>query len=192
MFSRGNGKGRRDSARGDGVEVPPSIVSADMRIVGNVTSSGEIQIDGSVEGDIRCVTLIIGVSGSIQGEVDADVARIHGGMSGQLRAKSVFLASSARMIGNVTHQSLAIEPGAVMNGHCRHMDVVPDVPPEVEAEVVVPEKNLMIVDSTIKSPTDRGHGRKGRSGRDGGSEGNAGSVETSATGVPASGSGAAV
>ena len=99
----------------------PSIISADLNIEGNLVSSGEIQVDGSVHGDIRCKVLIIGIKGHITGEVNAQTVRMHGAIKGTVRAKSVFLASTARMAGDVEHESLAIEPGAYMEGHCKRI-----------------------------------------------------------------------
>jgi len=142
MFSKGNSKAptappapapvpeRRPERRvgGDGGERSvPSIVSADLTVTGDLVSAGEIQIDGRVEGDIKCTTLIIGISGAVTGEVNAKTVRMHGSVSGQVIAKSVFLASTARMVGDVTHESLAIEPGAFMEGHCRRLAEVPDL-----------------------------------------------------------------
>src|SRR3982751_6735842 len=95
----------------------PSIISADLNIEGNLVSSGEIQVDGQVHGDIRCKVLIVGIKGQITGEVNAQTVRMHGAIKGTVRAKSVFLASTARMAGDVEHESLAIEPGAYMEGH---------------------------------------------------------------------------
>jgi cytoskeletal protein CcmA (bactofilin family) len=105
----------------------PSIISADLTITGDLVSAGEIHIDGRVEGDIKCASLIIGISGAVTGEVSAQTVRMHGSVSGQVIAKSVFLASTARMVGDVTHESLAIEPGAFMEGHCRRMAEMPDL-----------------------------------------------------------------
>ncbi|MEO5375915.1 MAG: polymer-forming cytoskeletal protein [Alphaproteobacteria bacterium] len=141
MFSKV--RNARDSAR-DGRATPPSIVSTDMRITGNIVTTGEVQVDGTVEGDVTCKTLVIGPTGTIRGEVDADVARIHGYMSGQLRATSVFLASSAQMVGDVTHVSLAIEPGALMDGHCRHVKSVGETG-EPSGE---PGESLMLTDGS--------------------------------------------
>ncbi|MBB4267405.1 bactofilin family protein [Roseospira visakhapatnamensis] len=149
MFSRGNTKPtaatpapvpsseRRSDRRlgdGGGERAVPSIVSADLTVTGDLVSAGEIQIDGRVEGDIKCASLIIGISGAVTGEVSAQTVRMHGSVSGQVIAKSVFLASTARMVGDVTHESLAIEPGAFMEGHCRRMAEVPDLAlPETRA-----------------------------------------------------------
>ena len=38
----------------------PSIIGEDLTIRGNVTSKGEIQVDGEIEGDIRCGSLLLG------------------------------------------------------------------------------------------------------------------------------------
>lgn len=121
MFS----KASKSSGQEQRVETPskavPSIISSDLTITGDLVSGGEIQIDGTVEGDISCKALIIGVQGSVTGEVEADSVRLHGQVNGQLRAKTVYLAATARMVGDITHESLAIEPGAFMEGHCRRM-----------------------------------------------------------------------
>src|SRR5579871_2415480 len=97
----------------------PSIISVDLMIEGNLESTGEIQVDGNVHGDIRCKALIVGIKGQVIGEVNAQTVRMHGAIKGTVRAKSVFLASTARMAGDVEHESLAIEPGAYMEGHCK-------------------------------------------------------------------------
>lgn len=100
----------------------PSIISRGLVITGDLASDGEIQVDGRVEGDIACVSLVIGLSGEVVGEVRAQSLRLHGQLTGQVRADSVFLASTARMVGDVHHQSLAIEPGAFLQGMCRRSD----------------------------------------------------------------------
>ncbi len=60
----------------------PSIISADLNIEGNLVSSGEIQVDGNVHGDIRCKVLIVGIKGQITGEVNAQTVRMHGAIKG--------------------------------------------------------------------------------------------------------------
>lgn len=113
--------GRIDTAPTKSV---PSIISADLSITGDLVSQGEIQVDGTIEGDIECRSLVIGINGSVTGEVTADDVRIHGSVSGQVRAKSVYLASTSHMVGDIIHESLAIEPGAFMEGHCRRLQDV--------------------------------------------------------------------
>ncbi|MEQ9326221.1 MAG: polymer-forming cytoskeletal protein [Rhodospirillales bacterium] len=104
----------------------PSIISVDLKVQGNLISEGEIQLDGAVTGDVTAHALTIGQSGSVTGEIDAETIRVHGSVNGQIRAKSVFLAKSARVRGDVIHESLAIEPGALLEGHCKRMTSVTD------------------------------------------------------------------
>lgn len=126
MFSRssnGTGKGN-----GSGPSVPakpaaPSIVSRDLRVVGDLVSDGEVQVDGVLDGDIKAKAVLIGEGGHVDGAVDADTVRVHGTVVGQIRARSVTLAKSARVTGDVHHEVLAIEQGAFLEGHCKRIAV---------------------------------------------------------------------
>ena len=145
MFSKntksGSGNGSGIDARAEvTVRAVPSIISADLAIDGNLTSGGEIQVDGVVNGDIKCKVLIVGVKGSVVGEVIAQTVRMHGAVKGMVRAKSVFLASTARMSGDVEHESLAIEPGAYMEGHCKRITETVVTPVEVPRQ---PERPMI-------------------------------------------------
>ena len=64
----------------------PSIISADMKVVGNLHSDGDIQIDGTVEGDIKSRTVTIGENAHINGAINADMANVHGHVIGDLLA----------------------------------------------------------------------------------------------------------
>lgn len=114
----------------------PSIISRGLTITGNLVSDGEIQVDGRVEGDIHCVSLVVGLGGEVIGEVRATSLRLHGQVVGQVRADSVFLAATARMVGDVHHQSLAIEPGAFLQGMCRRSDDEAEQPAAIAAIAV--------------------------------------------------------
>ncbi|MFL2770429.1 MAG: polymer-forming cytoskeletal protein [Rhodospirillaceae bacterium] len=103
------------------VKSVPSIISVVLSVEGNLSSNGEIQVDGTVLGDVSCKALIVGIKGSVCGEVTAQTVRIHGAINGQVKAKSVFLASTAQMSGDIEHESLAIEPGAYIEGHCKRI-----------------------------------------------------------------------
>jgi len=97
------------------------MISTDLRIVGDLNSEGEVQIDGTVDGDIRTRILLIGETAHIKGEIIADSVRVHGTVTGQIKAQSVSLASTAHVIGDILHENLSIEQGAYLEGHCRRM-----------------------------------------------------------------------
>jgi cytoskeletal protein CcmA (bactofilin family) len=100
----------------------PSIIAADMKLVGEIKSEGEVQIDGTVEGDIVCGSLTVGQSGIINGTVRADSALVRGRINGEISARAVSLTKTAHVVGDVMHESLMVEPGAFIEGHCRRLD----------------------------------------------------------------------
>ena len=102
----------------------PSILSTDFTVTGDLVSEGELQIDGTVNGDVRCTMLTIGVSGCLNGQVFADYALVRGRVEGRIRAHNVTLARTARVVGDIIHESLMIEPGAFIEGRCERLDAV--------------------------------------------------------------------
>ena len=98
----------------------PSIISADMLIKGSVSSDGEMQIDGKIEGDVTAVSLTIGQTGAIQGEVKAQTVVVRGRIVGAIRARKVELESGAHVEGDIVHASLAIQSNAVFQGQVKH------------------------------------------------------------------------
>lgn len=122
MFSKNKNNRDVKTLNEEKKNASPSVLSADLAIVGDLTGSGEIQINGKIEGDIRCRTLIVGANAQIHGSVQADSVRVYGCIDGHICARSVFLAGTARVIGEVTHEDLEMESGAYLEGNCRHTD----------------------------------------------------------------------
>ncbi len=100
----------------------PSIISTDVVMRGNINSAGEIQFDGSLEGDVKAGSLIIGEKATVKGEVICETVTVRGRVEGGIRAKSVSLASTAHIQGDILHSSLSVETGAHFEGNCRHSD----------------------------------------------------------------------
>ncbi|KZB50950.1 bactofilin family protein [Thalassospira xiamenensis] len=99
-----------------------SIINSDLRVTGDLISESDVQVDGFVNGDIRTRNLTIGQHGEVRGEIVAEKVRICGSVTGQVRARDVSLAETARMLGDILHESLSIEPGAHIEGHCRRIE----------------------------------------------------------------------
>lgn len=100
----------------------PSIVSADLRIEGNLHSVGDVQIDGVVDGDISSKTLTVGEGAEVHGAIEAESLRICGTVEGEVMAKTVILTKTARVYGDVLHESLSVEAGALIHGFCKRLD----------------------------------------------------------------------
>ena len=123
MFSKGKVKKKAATGGRGASSLPaPSILSGDLTITGDLNCEGEIQIDGTVEGDVKCGKLTVGQSGNIKGSVVTDVALIRGAVSGEIRAAKVTMTRTSKVYGDVIHESLMIEPGALIEGHCRRID----------------------------------------------------------------------
>ena len=100
----------------------PSIFAADISITGNILSAGEIQIEGKVEGDIKCTSLIIGESADVSGGVVAEDVVVRGKVNGSIRGLRVTLEATSEVEGDVYHKTLAIEQGAYFEGKSRRQD----------------------------------------------------------------------
>ena len=100
----------------------PSIISSDLTVIGTLNASGDIQIDGKVEGDINTSSITVGEKAVVNGEIRAEEAVIRGHIIGSIRAVKVHLASTAHVEGDILHHALAVETGAFFEGNCRHSD----------------------------------------------------------------------
>ena len=100
----------------------PSIISADMIMQGTLSSAGDIHVDGRVEGDARSVSLVVGDTAEIHGEVLAEEVTIRGKVIGSIRARKVLLTATSHVEGDILHEALAVESGAFFEGNCRHSD----------------------------------------------------------------------
>jgi cytoskeletal protein CcmA (bactofilin family) len=99
-----------------------SIISRDLKIKGDLICNGDIQIDGEVEGDVQGRSITVGEGADVRGTISSDSIRICGSVNGQLKGQSVVLAKTAKLIGDVVHQTLAVEPGAFFEGQCRRIE----------------------------------------------------------------------
>ena len=101
---------------------PASVLSSDLHLTGNLKSTGDIQVEGTVEGDIRAHLLTIGETATIKGEVIADDVVVNGRIVGRVRGLKVRLTSTARVEGDIIHKTIAIESGAHFEGSVTRAD----------------------------------------------------------------------
>ena len=97
----------------------PSIISKELVVRGEFTSQGDIQVDGTIEGDVKSVTLRIGDGGSVHGTIAAESVLVAGAVTGKIRSKAIVLARTARVEAELWVDSLAIEAGARFEGTCK-------------------------------------------------------------------------
>ncbi len=97
-------------------KVQHSVIGSDLKIKGDLESTGDITIDGSVEGNIKCRTLILGAEPMINSSIEADTVRINGAFSGDVKARKVVLTKTAKVAGDIFHECLEVEEGAILEG----------------------------------------------------------------------------
>ena len=93
-----------------------SVIGADVVIKGNITATADLHVDGTIEGDIKCASLVQGESSSITGAVTAESARMAGKINGSITARDLVILKSARIEGDVHYDALTIEQGAQVDG----------------------------------------------------------------------------
>lgn len=97
-----------------------NIIGNATKLVGDLTSSGDIRIDGQLEGNLETTAKLVSGAGSrIKGDITAQQADISGLIEGNIRVKDMLvLKSSARIKGNIYAKKMMVEPGAKFDGQC--------------------------------------------------------------------------
>jgi cytoskeletal protein CcmA (bactofilin family) len=130
----------------------PSLLSADITIQGAVTANGEVQIDGSIDGDVTCGKLIVGERANINGAIKAASVLVRGKVVGRIEAQQVELMRSARVQGDIWHETVAIEAGAYLDGMCKRLDQKDDAAAHTDiAPIDSAKKNKSTMASAIKA-----------------------------------------
>ena len=99
-----------------------SVLASDLTITGNIKTTGDVVIEGIVDGDIRAHLLTVGDTATIRGEIVADDIVINGRVIGRVRGLKVRLTSSAQVEGDIIHKTIAIESGAHFEGSVQRQD----------------------------------------------------------------------
>ncbi len=103
-------------------KAPASTLSSDLTIVGNLRTTGDIQVEGHVQGDIRAHLLTVGESATIEGEIVADDIVVTGRVIGRVRGLKVRLTATAKVEGDIVHKTIAIESGAHFEGSVQRQE----------------------------------------------------------------------
>jgi cytoskeletal protein CcmA (bactofilin family) len=100
----------------------PTVISADLSILGNLISEGVLDIDGKIEGNVRARYVTLRQNGQIIGDLHADVAQVYGQVKGLVKARDVHLYASCSVEGTIMHEALSIEDGAFVDGKFKRTD----------------------------------------------------------------------
>ncbi len=93
-----------------------SVLGADLTLRGSLTAAADLHIDGTIEGDVECKSLVQGEGSTINGSIRADAVRLAGTLTGPVDAAQVVILRTATVRGDVRYDTLTIEQGAHVEG----------------------------------------------------------------------------
>ncbi|HVU95852.1 MAG TPA: polymer-forming cytoskeletal protein [Puia sp.] len=121
-----NGKNKSETFEVGGGEkatgsTSASLIGAGTTMKGDITSSGDLRIDGTLVGNIHCTAkVVIGANGNVQGDIHGQTADIMGKVTGTIKVKDLLqLKGGSAVNGNLEAGKLQIEPTANFNGACQ-------------------------------------------------------------------------
>jgi cytoskeletal protein CcmA (bactofilin family) len=93
-----------------------TVIAKGLKIVGSVTAEGLVEVNGQIDGELHCTSLAIARGAQVNGTVAAERVVVDGNVEGPIRGGDVILKSKARVVGDIHHQSLAVQRGAFFEG----------------------------------------------------------------------------
>jgi cytoskeletal protein CcmA (bactofilin family) len=93
-----------------------TLIAKGLKIVGSVTAEGLVEVNGQIDGELHCTSLVIARGAHVNGTVAAERVVVDGTVEGPIQGGDVTLKSQAHVVGDIHHQSLAIETGAFFEG----------------------------------------------------------------------------
>ena len=103
-------------------DVDATMISADLTIIGNVYTKGKVVLDGDIDGDMHCKSLVVRENGHIKGGIIANEVTVLGRVIGSIRGNKVMLQSTSHVEGDIFHQGIGIEMGTIFDGTLRRIE----------------------------------------------------------------------
>ena len=106
-----------------------NMIGAGTIITGDVTSKGDIRVDGTLKGSVNTQgKVVLGCEGMIEGDVVCKDADISGTIKAKITVSQLLsLKSTAKLNGDIITNKLSIEPGASFTGSCSMGAVIKDI-----------------------------------------------------------------
>lgn len=117
---------------------PPglSFIGPEVLVSGDLATDAQLHVDGRIDGNVRCSQLVQGEAGIIAGNIQAEEARIAGTVEGQVNVRTLFVEASAKILGDVTYETLSMDAGAQLEGRlARRAALHPDEAPLIATPV---------------------------------------------------------
>ena len=109
-----------------------TVIGKDTTFTGKLEVVGTLRVDGKIKGEITVSdTISIGGTGEVDASVQTKNAVISGTVRGNIHATDkTELQAKSVIYGDIVTKSLAIEQGAVFQGHCNMGEIKESTPPQ--------------------------------------------------------------
>ena len=101
-----------------------TVIAKGLKIVGSVTAEGLVEVNGQIEGEMHCTSVIVSRGAHVCGTISAERVMVDGTVEGPIQGREVILKSQAHVVGDIHHQSLSIESGAYFDGRSQQTRAV--------------------------------------------------------------------
>ena len=108
--------------RQDTTATGPSVLTPDAVLEGNLSTEGELHIDGTVHGSVQASVIVIGAQGAVHGHVVGEEVYIRGRVIGPICGVNVTIVAGGHVEGDILNQTIAIETGAYIDGKIRRTE----------------------------------------------------------------------
>lgn len=116
--------------------VRPHVVGATSTFAGRITHAGRVEVWGLVRGHVRALEVSIKHGGKIDGQVEANLIRNDGSLSGIVRAQRLELSRRSRLSGEIKIAEMGMEPGGRIGPNTQLMTPDPKMIPILTADTL--------------------------------------------------------
>lgn len=100
-----------------------TVISSGAKIDGQFDFSSMLHLDGEITGDVRSNSVVvIGKSGTLKGNLNADKVVVNGIFEGELESDSLEILAGGLVNGNINVRQIAIENGGKFIGNSKFKD----------------------------------------------------------------------
>lgn len=113
-----------------------SIIGPDLRIFADdlkIISQSTLQLNGETAGEFLAKKITVGPEGKVTGNIFADAVVVHGEVNGSIQGPEIALSETARVAGELHHNTLEISRGAVFHGSCNYEPTSENLRPQLSA-----------------------------------------------------------
>ncbi len=96
-----------------------SVVGEGMDFDGEISTSGDLQVDGTVKGNIKAGDIVIGLAGKIEGNIECESLKINGTFSGEAETGNLTVCSEGRVDGKILYRDISVEHGGLITGEVK-------------------------------------------------------------------------